>query len=297
MSKLKAKLEAASKNMITLKYTKRIQKEDLIHPEWIELKDDYNEMQDSVQLHKATVSIKNSIIHQRRVYFCLTRDTVRALITNDSNWSKCGFSNDNYSALIKLLTEDSGMIELVKKGTGFKVPSVYRVIDKDIKKYIVIDETVQMSETLAFADRFLKTDSKTDTVGSSEYEECSRHSEVDSSKNTQARKPSFKSVLADTGKKLDSKQDITQYGKSVSTPTGTSLPRLEIDKLDSLLKKYKNLPSDFVKEVKKYEINPTAKFDAWYSKLKPKFQESDLTYIVGAIKPEWQSLLIRKINE
>lgn len=167
MAKLKMNLDELKKELIVLKYTRKITKDDLRLPEWVEMHEDYREI--TAATDKAVLSIKNAILFQRRAVFCLTREATRELVTNDRNWkSKAGLSNDNWPVIIKLLV-DVGLVKLIKAGS-YKTPSVYEVVEKDLLKSLQIDVEEQRREAIHFAERFqagnYKPDNKSDTVGS-----------------------------------------------------------------------------------------------------------------------------------
>lgn len=226
MARLKAKLDELKKDLIVLKHTRKITKDDLKLPEWYELNEDYKEVTSAVD--KAVVSIKNSIMFQRREYFCLVRESTREMINTDRNWkSKSGLSNDNWPAILKVLTSNEvGLVRVVKEGS-FKAPTVYQVIDKDILKVLKIDSEQQRREALEFAERFQaqdrKSDNKPDTVGS-------RKNVVDSCNSGTEQKASSVST-PDADNELDENLDNEQQAASpVASDSGLIInPRVNIE--------------------------------------------------------------------
>lgn len=159
MSKLSTKLDELKKNLFVLKHTRKITKDDLRLPEWYEMAEDYKVI--SATIDKAVLSVKNAIIYQRRLIFCLTRNETRNLVNNDPNWkTKSGLSNENYQAVIKVLI-DVGLIKEIKKGST-KSPSVYEVTDLDVLKALNLNIEEQRQEVFKFVEQNQIQDRKPD---------------------------------------------------------------------------------------------------------------------------------------
>jgi hypothetical protein len=133
-----------TENLITLQKTKKIAKDDL--PEWLQLKEAYDETEDSIQ--RTIVSLFNSIMYQRRLYFVLTRDVTKRLVREDKNHKiKTAFRNNYWQTIIAKCTNELKMLELVAIENNV---AVYKCIDETIRNYIKIDEQKQFQETIDF---------------------------------------------------------------------------------------------------------------------------------------------------
>lgn len=193
MARLKDKLDKLKENLVVLKHTKTIREEDLNLPEWYELKQDYDEITDAKD--RVVVSIKNSILFQRRLVFCLTRETTRELIKNDKNWKKTvGLSNDYWSQINYILF-NSGLVELVQKSNGKGQATIYKVIDKDILKTLQVNFDEQMKEVVDFANANRSSDKKPDTVSSMKNIVISNQDKVSSIKNKDYSKQDIKPAI------------------------------------------------------------------------------------------------------
>jgi len=133
-----------AENLITLQKTKKITKDDL--PEWLHLKEAYDETEDSIQ--RTIVSLFNSIMYQRRLYFVLTRDATKRLVREDKNHKiKTAFRNNYWQTIIAKCTNELKMLELVAIENNV---AVYKCIDETIRNYIKIDEQKQLQETIDY---------------------------------------------------------------------------------------------------------------------------------------------------
>ncbi|MCB9025571.1 MAG: hypothetical protein H6625_04570, partial [Bdellovibrionaceae bacterium] len=81
-------IEETKEDMVILTYTSFLPNKK--GDEWEALKFEYSNCKDPV--HGAVTSILNSVLTQKRVYFCLTRKGLRNLIKEDKNNKKSGFS-------------------------------------------------------------------------------------------------------------------------------------------------------------------------------------------------------------
>lgn len=162
MARISKKLEEAKGGLVMLKYTKKILDDDLKIPQWKDLKEDYDDTEDSID--RVVLSIKNSIMSQKRVYFCITREGIGELVRGDKNWQHAGFDNNKYKSVLKLINE-VGLAKAIVKGHGRK-PYVFQVIDKELITYFGVNLRKQRMQALRFVGD--KTaDYKTDTVASS----------------------------------------------------------------------------------------------------------------------------------
>lgn len=154
MSKYDKIIEKLEQDAVILQYVKTIQKEDLVLPEWFELNEDYKTTTHS--LAKVIITIRNSILFQKRIFFCITRKSLRELIESDINWGqeKGSFKNEKYSYIIKLLTQDFQIMKLVQKAVNKRSVDVYQLTDESLLKHLKIDESKQLEQTISFANKF-----------------------------------------------------------------------------------------------------------------------------------------------
>jgi len=139
------KITSAEK-LITLQKTKKITKDD--PPEWLHLKEAYDACNDSIE--RTVVSLLNSIMYQRRIYFVLTRDVTANLVREDKNHKmKTAFRNSLWPTIIAKCTNELNMLELVAKENNV---AAYKCIDETINNYIKIDEQKQLQETIEFIE-------------------------------------------------------------------------------------------------------------------------------------------------
>lgn len=169
MSKFDKTVEKLEQDAIILQYVKTITEQDLVLPEWYELNEDYKT--NSHPLSKVIITIRNSILFQRRIFFCMTRKSLRELIDKDLNWKVKGkFTNEKYSYIIRLLTKEFSILKIAQKTTNKRGVDVYQVIDSSILKHLQIDENKQFEQTITFANKFNSlnnSDRKSDQVVSS----------------------------------------------------------------------------------------------------------------------------------
>ena len=157
-------------NLVILTCAKTIDEDDIkTHSKWKTLKEWYISQESKKEtqwIDKAGTSVINAIIYQERKAFCITKDKLKKLLKNDSNW-KIGISLSNnkikdkntekedtyYRTLLAYLTKEWKIIELVQEG-GRGIPSVYKVIDQDILK--TLENTTmadQLKECIDFAGK------------------------------------------------------------------------------------------------------------------------------------------------
>lgn len=184
MSNIVQELERLNQNLICLQKTRKLSVSDLELPEWYELDKAYKAARDPI--HKIIISIRNSILYQKRVVFALSRDSLRDLVRADENWKpRAGFDNNAYKKVIKLLV-DSCLVEVIKPASR-GTPFVLKVVKNDVLQYLIVDVSKQMNEALEFASKFEKADQLpdqlSDVVRSMKKEESSKQS-------SEAEKPS-----------------------------------------------------------------------------------------------------------
>jgi hypothetical protein len=146
-----------SPNLFILQKTKTILEEDVVpHAEWEIIKKWYSDIENHPDVNwidKAMNSIINSIVHQRRAVFALSRDGVRSVLASDKNWSQpIGLKNDSYKFLLASLI-DAGILEPVGD-RGRKKLAVYKVVDQNILEMIKVNSPEeQLAEVLDFVDK------------------------------------------------------------------------------------------------------------------------------------------------
>lgn len=146
-----------SPNLYILQKTKTIQEEDIVpHAEWEIIKNWYRDIEkhpDVEWIDKAMNSVINSIVHQRRAVFAISRDGIRDILTNDKNWLEpIGLKNERYEFLLASLVE-AGIIENVRERQHKKL-SIYKVVSQDILEMIkVASPEEQLREVIDFVDK------------------------------------------------------------------------------------------------------------------------------------------------
>jgi hypothetical protein len=181
MARYQKILESGSKKFVMLSETRLVTEKDCEKTEWEELRLDYLEITNP--LYRAVISIKNAILHQQRLVFCMTRGNTRKLITEDQNWAKAGLDNNSWNRLIKLMIQ-SKIVEVIQPGTE-RIPNIYKVIEKDLRNSIQADEQEQIKECQDFvnngqkrskkeinksADQPLQTNKQTENMNRIEYD-------------------------------------------------------------------------------------------------------------------------------
>lgn len=147
--KINARTKKFKEDMICLKKTKTIKFKDQDKSPWRELKQEYNEVEDS--LSAAIVTICNSILFQNRKFFTITRTELRNMIKEDKNHKKSyGIRNATYREVIAAITSMS-FVKKIKDGKN-KTPALYEVIDEELLKYINVDHSAQLQSALTFIE-------------------------------------------------------------------------------------------------------------------------------------------------
>lgn len=115
-------------NRCLLQHTETIKDQDVqVHEKWEFMKDCYNEVSKNKEhdwTDRAVLSVVNSIICQRRVFFALTPELTEGLFKADKNWKsrfkKCDYDHDTLvNRLIEYGIVDVEMVGL--NGTGYKL--------------------------------------------------------------------------------------------------------------------------------------------------------------------------------
>ena len=156
MSLAKKIEETKIQSNVILITTKHITEEDLlVDVNWRKIHSEYMECNDSEWLTQATVTLFNSIYHQKRKVFGLSRESLRSVLKSDKNWNKpIGLKDSNYRKFLdhvfrgKLLEN----IPYEKAGSNNKL-MVVKVIHPDLLAMFDFDMDIQLSESLAFAKK------------------------------------------------------------------------------------------------------------------------------------------------
>lgn len=129
-------------NLILLTHAKTILEEDVkVHAKWEIIEKWYKDTEshpDVEWIDKAMTTIINSIVHQNRIVFGVTKEKIRNLLKNDKNWNQSlGLKNNNYRLLFKKLIE-AGILEEYKE-QEFKKPWGFRVVSEEIKNMLDVN--------------------------------------------------------------------------------------------------------------------------------------------------------------
>ena len=156
MSLAKQIEETKIRTNIILVTTKHITEEDLeVDPNWSKIHSEYLECSDSEWLTQATVSLINSIYHQKRKAFGLSRESLRNLLKSDKNWEKpIGLKDSNYKKFLDHVFRGKFLENIPYEKTGISNKlMVVKVIHKDILKMFDFDIDSQISESVDFAKK------------------------------------------------------------------------------------------------------------------------------------------------
>lgn len=167
-NKMLSRLKKSREDLIVLKHTTLITPDHTRMPEWDQLKQAYDD-ESIVSVEKLAISVVNAVLTQRRVVFCLTRRAGEDLVRGDKNWTTTGFDNNKWAQMLKIL-HMTDVIKSVRKGSG-RCPGIYEIICPELLSVLIADKTTQMAESIEFADKFKKTDHKTDQVPSAKLKE------------------------------------------------------------------------------------------------------------------------------
>lgn len=145
-------LDQLREELVILQETRLITEQDLKIPEWYELHQEYQTAKSDVV--KITISVKNAILFQKRLYFCLTRKSIRKLIENDQNWdTKPKFTDSNYKAILKFLCDDFKIMSLFQENDYMR-PSIYKTEDMSLINTLVINPEKQLKQTQDFVSKY-----------------------------------------------------------------------------------------------------------------------------------------------
>lgn len=154
----------STQNKIVLQQTRKIQISDIeMFEEWKWLANQYKAcIKDRANPQVCgSVSLFNSIFHQKRLVFGINRIKTAQLIQQDSNWPvKKGLKNGNYSKILGFLIKNK-FIESIDydKKVGQKI-MLYKLIHPDLVKLITVDFNAQLEESISFALNNLQDEDK-----------------------------------------------------------------------------------------------------------------------------------------
>lgn len=206
---------AQSENLVFLRYTHKINKQDAkIIPEWKFLSEQYDTVDD--QVTAVLMSIQNSLIYQKRLIFTVSRDSLRELVTNDKNWGirkkSFGLSNGQYKTIRHHLRLIAEKIEDIVVGYG--TISIFEVTDEELLNIIKVNRDEQYAQTkkilidLGIKKNLIKN---TDAVTDAEY------------KNTNYKDSSHTSLSSIIDTKTLRKSDVKFINTQLDTPNGYEL--------------------------------------------------------------------------
>ena len=159
-----------SPNYYCLVRVRNISDDDAFHlPKWEVMRNWYKKLEagDYQWLDLALQTISNAILNQERIYFAVTRDTIRDLLRSDKNWEGkkgLGMKNSYYELLLQEMV-DSKMFEAYAENTKLKElkkPRIFKVVDKTLLSLMnAIPEDIQLKEIIEFIkkDDLIRDDS------------------------------------------------------------------------------------------------------------------------------------------
>lgn len=103
----------------------------------LDLKKDYRTLNKySPVEYRAYLTLLTAILMQRRIFFCLTRDSLKKLMKKNVNCKiKGAFSNRDWKNIL-IFFYKAGLIEQVKSPTK-RTAGVYKVMNPDIYNYLI----------------------------------------------------------------------------------------------------------------------------------------------------------------
>ena len=153
-------------NYCLLTRARIITEEDIESNEkWKTLKAWYDQVGNSPNTHwidQALQSMVNAIVYQERIFFAITRETLKELFQNDTNWkNRISLSPSYYGFLISEMV-NSGFFEAHPHNKRFKKqrkPMVFKVVDKRILQLLKAPcEKEQEQQVLNFVENYDKNE-------------------------------------------------------------------------------------------------------------------------------------------
>jgi hypothetical protein len=153
-------------NYCLLTRARIITEEDIgSNKKWKTLRAWYDQAENSPNTHwidQALQSMVNAIVYQERIYFAITRETLKELFQNDTNWkNKISLSPSYYGFLISEMV-NSGFFEAHPNNKRFKKqrkPMVFKVVDKRILNLLKAPcEKEQEQQVLNFVENYDKNE-------------------------------------------------------------------------------------------------------------------------------------------
>jgi hypothetical protein len=155
-------INSVGRELVVLRRTRSIDKQDLELPEWEQMQFEYDSCQGESWVNRAIVSLLNSLIFQRRVFFILSRGAFRRLLNEDKNWKKqIGLKNDNWTVFLRT-AKDRGIIK--ERYVSSTKAHVYELIHSEMLNIVKINVGQQFEEAVKFSecmDNFEGTDEGT----------------------------------------------------------------------------------------------------------------------------------------
>lgn len=138
-------------DLTVLRYTRHISDLDLSNPKWALLKAEYDELQNGKWINQVLLSLVNSIVHQQRAVFVLSRRRTRELLANDKNWAVApGLKNANWANVISVLLKRK-FVEIIHKAPNGAW--VFQVTAPWILELIDVPVQQQINQTITFANQ------------------------------------------------------------------------------------------------------------------------------------------------
>lgn len=140
------------KTNIILVATKLITPEDTNWDRnWRQISFEYKKCKDYGWLDKATVSLINSIYTQKRMAFCLSRESLRELLNSDKNWEKPIGLRDSYYRKFLDHVFRGGLLENEPSDKVGRKLMVLKIKHPKLLSMFNFDMDAQLSETREFA--------------------------------------------------------------------------------------------------------------------------------------------------
>jgi hypothetical protein len=144
-------------------------KANITHDIWERMASTYKDMDAKDPVSRTLTSITNSILHQERIIFAFSKESLMSLVETDKNIPekhRKAFS-DRFYSIIRAKLYEYRMVKLVYQGDGTKnQASAFEVIDSDLLDYLnrTVDKNKQMIDTLAYCNREPKNSKSKQTV-------------------------------------------------------------------------------------------------------------------------------------
>lgn len=198
MFKIKKIIELDSKNLVSLQKTRIIDEDDIrLHKDWNWLANQYKDaMESEDSIVQCAMSIINSILYQKRIVFCLTRNQMEDLVKNDKNFSKeIGWSNSYYPKIMHWFKRNEILVQIYYEGFNSRKPAMYEMVNKE---FLTFFEAIKRDQQYAEGLDFVNYKSKNKLPKG-----VSRTKEKEIEKNALDNNPDIKKELEEMEKELN----------------------------------------------------------------------------------------------